>query len=237
MSGVRVGVLGAAAQDQIVQPGGEILRRPGGTPHYAARALRAVGAEPVAIETGSLISASSTRPTGRASRSCHCRNRWTPSGRARCCRGWSAASGCCWAGRLRATSRPSRSRCWRRPGTACASTLRAWLGAHIWATCGWGRSTQVAARWGDRGQAERRGVPRRRAAAGARAAGDDGRSWLHGDRRRCRAPRGRVGAAVRRSDRCGRLVLRALLPGAQRRRPPLEAAAWAQTRVEQLYAG
>ena len=64
MSGVRVAVLGAAAQDQIVQPDGEMLHRPGGTPHYAARALRAVGAEPVAIETGSLISRLEHTPDG-----------------------------------------------------------------------------------------------------------------------------------------------------------------------------
>jgi len=64
MNGVRVAVLGAAAQDQIVQPGGEILRRPGGTPHYAARALAAVGARPVAIETGSLISRLEHTPAG-----------------------------------------------------------------------------------------------------------------------------------------------------------------------------
>jgi hypothetical protein len=64
MSGVRVAVLGAAAQDQIVQPGGEILHRPGGTPHYAARALTAAGADPVVIETGSLISRLEHTPEG-----------------------------------------------------------------------------------------------------------------------------------------------------------------------------
>lgn len=36
--------------------GGSEQRRPGGTPHYAARALRAAGATPVAIETGTLRS-------------------------------------------------------------------------------------------------------------------------------------------------------------------------------------
>jgi sugar/nucleoside kinase (ribokinase family) len=53
---IRVGVLGAAARDQIVQADGSILRRQGGSPLYAARALRAAGAVPVAIETGGLVS-------------------------------------------------------------------------------------------------------------------------------------------------------------------------------------
>jgi sugar/nucleoside kinase (ribokinase family) len=56
MTAIRVGVLGAAASDQIVQADGSILRRRGGSPLYAARALRAAGAEPVAIETGALVS-------------------------------------------------------------------------------------------------------------------------------------------------------------------------------------
>ena len=56
MTAIRVGVLGATASDQIVQADGSILRRQGGSPLYAARALRAAGAEPVAIETGSLVS-------------------------------------------------------------------------------------------------------------------------------------------------------------------------------------
>jgi hypothetical protein len=53
---IRVGVLGAAASDEIVQADGSILRRQGGSPLYAARALRAAGGEAVAIETGSLVS-------------------------------------------------------------------------------------------------------------------------------------------------------------------------------------
>jgi sugar/nucleoside kinase (ribokinase family) len=52
MSGERVGVLGAAADDEVVLEDGRELRRAGGTPLYAARALRAAGATPVAIETG-----------------------------------------------------------------------------------------------------------------------------------------------------------------------------------------
>jgi sugar/nucleoside kinase (ribokinase family) len=56
VTAIRVGVLGATASDQIVQADGSILRRQGGSPLYAARALRAAGAEPVAIETGTLVS-------------------------------------------------------------------------------------------------------------------------------------------------------------------------------------
>jgi len=52
----RVAVLGAATQDQIVLADGRRSERPGGTPHYAERALRAVGADVVAIETGRLQS-------------------------------------------------------------------------------------------------------------------------------------------------------------------------------------
>jgi pfkB family carbohydrate kinase len=51
-----VGVLGPATEDTIVLAGGGEQRRPGGTPHYAARALRAAGATPVAIEAGMLRS-------------------------------------------------------------------------------------------------------------------------------------------------------------------------------------
>jgi len=51
-----VGVLGPAAQDEIVLADGTELWRPGGTPHYAARALIAAGALPIAIETGTLVS-------------------------------------------------------------------------------------------------------------------------------------------------------------------------------------
>jgi len=52
----RVAVLGAATRDEIVLADGRRSQRPGGTPHYAARALRSVGAGAVAIETGSLRS-------------------------------------------------------------------------------------------------------------------------------------------------------------------------------------
>jgi sugar/nucleoside kinase (ribokinase family) len=52
----RVGVLGPAAEDEIVLEDGREQRRPGGTPHYAARALAWAGALPVAIETGTLVS-------------------------------------------------------------------------------------------------------------------------------------------------------------------------------------
>jgi sugar/nucleoside kinase (ribokinase family) len=50
-----VGVIGPAAQDEIIVDGCE-RHRPGGTPLYAARALRAMGAAVVAIETGTLRS-------------------------------------------------------------------------------------------------------------------------------------------------------------------------------------
>jgi sugar/nucleoside kinase (ribokinase family) len=52
----RVGVLGPAAEDDVVLEDGREQRRPGGTPYYAARALAWAGATPVAIETGTLIS-------------------------------------------------------------------------------------------------------------------------------------------------------------------------------------
>jgi sugar/nucleoside kinase (ribokinase family) len=60
----RVAVLGPAAKDEIVLEDGTEQRRPGGTPHYAARALRAVGAVPVAIETGTLVSRLRHTPDG-----------------------------------------------------------------------------------------------------------------------------------------------------------------------------
>jgi sugar/nucleoside kinase (ribokinase family) len=60
----RVAVLGPAAEDEIVLEDGTEQRRPGGTPHYAARALRAVGAVPVAIETGTLVSRLRHTPAG-----------------------------------------------------------------------------------------------------------------------------------------------------------------------------
>ncbi len=52
----RVGVLGPATEDEILLEDGSWHRRPGGTPHYAARALAWAGAEPVAVETGMLVS-------------------------------------------------------------------------------------------------------------------------------------------------------------------------------------
>jgi sugar/nucleoside kinase (ribokinase family) len=44
---IRIGVIGAAAADTITLDGEPPFRRPGGTPVFAERALRAVGAEPV----------------------------------------------------------------------------------------------------------------------------------------------------------------------------------------------
>ena len=63
-AGERVAVLGPAAQDEVVLEDGTEVRRPGGTPHYAARALAAAGACPVAIETGTLISRLRHTPEG-----------------------------------------------------------------------------------------------------------------------------------------------------------------------------
>jgi hypothetical protein len=63
-TGERVAVLGPAAQDEVVLEDGTELRRPGGTPHYAARALAAAGASAVAIETGTLISRLRHTPDG-----------------------------------------------------------------------------------------------------------------------------------------------------------------------------
>jgi len=53
---MKVGVVGAATRDTIEIEDRARLSRPGGTPLYAARALRSVGAEPCAVETGSLDS-------------------------------------------------------------------------------------------------------------------------------------------------------------------------------------
>jgi len=63
-AGERVAVLGPAAEDEVVLEDGTELRRPGGTPHYAARALAAAGASAVAIETGSLVSRLRHTPQG-----------------------------------------------------------------------------------------------------------------------------------------------------------------------------
>jgi sugar/nucleoside kinase (ribokinase family) len=49
---VTVAVIGLSGWDTITTPGGETIRRIGGTPIYAARALRAAGADPVVITKG-----------------------------------------------------------------------------------------------------------------------------------------------------------------------------------------
>jgi sugar/nucleoside kinase (ribokinase family) len=56
VKGDLVGVLGPGTVDEISLDGGPVQARPGGTPLYAARALRLAGAEPVVIETGMLRS-------------------------------------------------------------------------------------------------------------------------------------------------------------------------------------
>jgi sugar/nucleoside kinase (ribokinase family) len=56
MSGPQVAVLGPATIDELELEDGTRVTRPGGTPHYAARALRAEGAEVVVIETGRFLS-------------------------------------------------------------------------------------------------------------------------------------------------------------------------------------
>jgi hypothetical protein len=61
---MKVGVVGAATLDTIRLDSGPPHDRPGGTPLYAARALRFAGAEPVAIETGNLHSLISHGPSG-----------------------------------------------------------------------------------------------------------------------------------------------------------------------------
>ncbi|HET6847523.1 MAG TPA: PfkB family carbohydrate kinase [Gaiellales bacterium] len=63
-AGERVAVIGPAAADEVVLEDGTEVRRPGGTPHYAARALAAAGACPVAIETGTLVSRLRHTPDG-----------------------------------------------------------------------------------------------------------------------------------------------------------------------------
>ena len=61
---MRVGVVGAATRDTIEIGEGPGRSRPGGTPLYAARALRSVGAEPCAVEIGSLDSLIAHGPDG-----------------------------------------------------------------------------------------------------------------------------------------------------------------------------
>jgi sugar/nucleoside kinase (ribokinase family) len=61
---MKVGVVGAATRDTIVIGDGPSLSRPGGTPLYASRALRSAGAEPCAVEIGSLDSLITHRPDG-----------------------------------------------------------------------------------------------------------------------------------------------------------------------------
>ena len=56
MSGAQVAVLGPATIDELELEDGAQVMRPGGTPYYASRALRAEGAGVVAIETGHLRS-------------------------------------------------------------------------------------------------------------------------------------------------------------------------------------
>jgi sugar/nucleoside kinase (ribokinase family) len=61
---VKVGVVGAATEDTVAFGKGRPQVRPGGTPHYAARALRFAGAEPSVVETGSLRSLIEHGPSG-----------------------------------------------------------------------------------------------------------------------------------------------------------------------------
>jgi hypothetical protein len=56
MSGPEVAVLGPATIDELELEDGAEVMRPGGTPYYASRALRAEGAGVVSIETGHLRS-------------------------------------------------------------------------------------------------------------------------------------------------------------------------------------
>jgi hypothetical protein len=53
---VRVAVIGPACSDRVEFADGRVAVRPGGTPLYAARALRCAGAGCVAVETGHLHS-------------------------------------------------------------------------------------------------------------------------------------------------------------------------------------
>jgi sugar/nucleoside kinase (ribokinase family) len=61
---VKVGVVGAATEDTVALAQGRPQVRPGGTPRYAARALRFAGAEPSVVETGSLRSLIEHGPSG-----------------------------------------------------------------------------------------------------------------------------------------------------------------------------
>src|SRR5439155_20619572 len=63
-SRVRVGVVGAATEDTVVLDDGPPQVRPGGTPHYAARALRFAGAEPRTVETAGMRSLIEHGPGG-----------------------------------------------------------------------------------------------------------------------------------------------------------------------------
>jgi hypothetical protein len=59
-----VGVVGPATEDTIVIGNDPPVVRQGGTPRYGARALRYAGAEPCAVETGSLRSLIRHSPSG-----------------------------------------------------------------------------------------------------------------------------------------------------------------------------
>jgi sugar/nucleoside kinase (ribokinase family) len=61
---VRVGVVGAATEDTVTLDDGPSQFRPGGTPHYAARALRFAGAEPQTVETSRIRSLIEHGPGG-----------------------------------------------------------------------------------------------------------------------------------------------------------------------------
>jgi sugar/nucleoside kinase (ribokinase family) len=61
---VRVGVVGAATEDTVVLDDRPPHVRPGGTPYYAARALRFAGAEPRPFETAGLRSLIEHGPRG-----------------------------------------------------------------------------------------------------------------------------------------------------------------------------
>ncbi len=61
---MKVGVVGAATEDSVALDHGQSQVRPGGTPLYAARALRFAGAEPRSVETASLRSLIEHGPGG-----------------------------------------------------------------------------------------------------------------------------------------------------------------------------
>jgi sugar/nucleoside kinase (ribokinase family) len=52
---IRIGVVGPRTTDIIERPGEAPQLRPGGSPHYAGRALVFAGAEPVVLETPGLV--------------------------------------------------------------------------------------------------------------------------------------------------------------------------------------